>query len=268
MSRHRCWCFTINNFTASDWFAVRYLFKKANYGICGEEVGEKGTPHLQGYIHLDNALSLSAMRKQLTRSHLTVAHGSDEDNQRYCSKENKNIYEVGEISIGQGSRTDIKEIADRIKNKDITLEEIMWEFPLEYSKYHRAFKDMFNATYKPRQTPPEVYWRWGPAGTGKTRWVIQKHGAKHVYIKDGTSWWDGYKQQDVILIDDFDNQIPYRTLLRIIDRYHEQGQVKGGYVSINSPFIFITCEFPPEHYWSGNELAQIKRRLTSVERII
>lgn len=265
MSRHRAWCFTINNFSSSDWFAVKNLFKNAKYGICGEEIGATGTPHLQGYVHLVNALSLNVMKKCLTRAHLTVANGSDEDNKRYCSKDNKNIYEVGEISVGQGTRTDIKEITKKIKDREITLEDLMFDYPEMYVKYSRSFEKMFNAVSPVRSEPPKVFWRWGLAGTGKTRYCVEKH-PDH-YIKDGTPWWDNYKQNEAIIIDDFDNQIPFRTLLKMLDRYDFQGQIKGGYVRINSPFIYITCEFPPEYYWSGNELAQVKRRLTFVEEI-
>ena len=81
-------------------------------------------------------------------------------------------------------------------------------------------------------------------------------------MKDGTPWWDGYTNQDVILIDDFDGKWPFRDLLRLLDRYPYQGQIKGGYVKINSPHIYITCEFPPaDIYQPGNELNQIIRRL-------
>jgi len=265
MSRHRCWCFTINNFTTSDWFAVKNLFKKAKYGISGEEKGANGTPHLQGYVSLENALSLKVMKKNLCRAHLIVANGTDEQNKAYCSKESNNIYEVGEISVGQGSRQDIKEISQKIKNGDITLEECMFDYPEIYVKYSRALEKMFCAVAPARSVPPEVHWRWGSSGTGKTRYCIEKH-PDH-YIKDGTSWWDNYKNQEAIIIDDFDNQIPFRVLLRLIDRYAYQGQIKGGYVQITSPFIYITCEYPPEIYWNGNELAQVKRRLTSVNEI-
>jgi len=266
MSRHRSWCITINNWDASDKFALNYLFKKCNYGIYGEEVGKQGTPHLQAYIHLANPLSLEVLKKSLPRAHFTVANGSDEENKAYCSKDNTNIKEYGQPSIGQGARTDIKTIASLIKNKEITIEDCMFDYPEIYVKYSRSLEKMFNAVQTPRKEQPLVYWRWGLAGTGKTRYVIDKHPSH--YIKDGTPWWDNYTQQEAIIIDDFDNNIPYRTLLRILDRYTYQGQVKGSYVQINSPYIYITCEHPPEKYWYGNELQQVMRRITSVEEII
>lgn len=263
--RNRNWTITINNYTQSDIFAIKQLFKLGAYAICGKEIGESGTPHLQAYIRLNEALELKTMKKHLPKAHLEVANGNDHHNQTYCSKDG-DFFEVGTPSE-QGKRNDITELAQKIKNNEITLEEIMFDYPILYMKYSRSIEKMCNAVLVPRSEAPAVYWRWGLAGTGKTRWVIQKHGEKNVYIKDGTSWWDGYTQQDVILIDDFDNNIPYRTLLRILDRYRYQGQVKGGYVNINSPYIFITCEYPPEHYWSGNELEQVTRRLTSVQEI-
>ena len=264
MSRHRSYCFTINNPTQSDLFACKQLIKLSKYLIVGEEVGEKGTPHYQGYCSLENAISQKALAKILCRAHLTVSAGTDLQNQAYCSKE-KVLFEHGSPSEGQGKRNDIKEIAQLIKNKEITLEELMFDYPDMYLKYSRSFEKMFNAVMTARVDAPQVHWRWGLAGTGKTRYCIETH-PEH-YVKDGTMWWDGYSQQEAIIIDDFDNQIPYRTLLRMLDRYVYQGQVKGGYVQIDSPYIYITCEFPPEHYWSGNELAQIKRRLTSVKEI-
>lgn len=263
MGRHRAYTFTVNNYTQSDEFSVRMLMKKAKYGIVGKEVGEKGTPHLQGYIHLLNPLCFEKLKAYIPRAHIEVAGGTDMDNYRYCSKD-KEYTEWGEKGEGQGARTDIKEIANLIKSGDITLMDIMFDYPDMYLKYSRSFEKMFNAVQPHREVPPTVVWLYGKAGVGKTRYVIDKHGANNVYMKDNTSWWDGYSQQEVILIDDFDNNIPYRTLLRILDRYRYQGQVKGGYVNINSPLIYITCEFPPHKYWNDNELAQVTRRLTSV----
>ena len=268
MSKHRAWCFTIANYTSSDWFAVRHVFTKVKYGVCGEEICPKTkTPHLQGYAHFHNALSMKAVSKMLTRANLRVADGDDTHNQIYCSKDNTNVLEVGEVSVGQGSRTDIKQVAQLIKNGEVSITDVMFDFPEIYVKYSRALEKMFLATMKSRDNPPEVHWLWGLAGTGKSRFVWDTYGKENVFTKDGTMWWDGYNQDKVILIDDFDNMIPYRTLLRILDRYPYQGQVKGAYVQINSPLIYITAEHPPTYFWNDNELAQVQRRLTSVLEI-
>lgn len=267
MSRNRAWCIVINNPTPTDEFGVKHLFKKAEYGICSREVGSQGTPHLQGYIRLSTPLSLQAMKKSLPRANLQVAGGSDLENKTYCSKDGDILIEVGTMSE-QGRRNDLKEIAMLIKNKEISMQELMFEYPDMYLRYSRSFEKMFAAVLPMRETLPEVHWRWGKSGTGKTRYVIEKFERSEIYIKDGTSWWDNYRQQQCILIDDFDNGIPFRTLLRILDRNHEQGQIKGGYVYINSPYIYITCEHPPDYYWQGNEYIQVFRRLTSVKEII
>lgn len=266
MSRNRCWCFTINNYTESDWFSVKHLFKRAKFGICGEEVGTKeGTEHLQGYVSLNSPCSLKIMKQYLARAHLTVANGSDQENLVYCSKDATNLYQVGEPSEGQGKRNDIHDMVSKIKNKEATILDIMFDYPELYLRYSRSIKEYFNIMLQPRTTLPKVFWRWGLAGTGKTRFPVEKHPSH--YIKDNTIWWDRYDQQEAIIIDDFDNTIPYRVLLRLIDRYEYLGQTKGSYVHINSPYIYITCEHPPEFYWQGNELAQVMRRLESVTEI-
>jgi len=65
-TRSRAWCFTINNFTEED--------EKEIQGIDGDyvyqpEVGEKGTPHLQGVLRLKHAKTFSAMKKVNGRAH-------------------------------------------------------------------------------------------------------------------------------------------------------------------------------------------------------
>lgn len=268
MARSNAWCFTINNPLASDMFAVRNLAHTAGYIIAGAEVGEKGTPHIQGYVRFNSGhgRTMATMKKTLIRAHLLVANGSDMENKIYCSKGGDVLIEQGTPSE-QGKRNDIKELAHKIKNREITLLECMFEYPDIWMRYSRSIEKMYASILPMRDSQPEVHWRWGKAGTGKTKYVIDKFDREEIYIKDGTSWWDNYKQQKCILIDDFDNGIPYRTLLRILDRNHEQGQIKGGYVYINSPYIYITCEHPPDYYWHGNEYDQVFRRLTSVEEI-
>lgn len=266
-SRHRSFCFTLNNYDHADDFGARLIARTAKYAIIGKEIGESGTPHLQGYVSLPNPVSFDKIKKSIPRAHIEVAKGSDTDNQIYCKKSG-DYQEWGTPSIGQGNRSDIKNLAQQIRNHELTLEDIMFDYPELYFKYSRAIERMIVAAYPHRTTPPHVEWIWGDAGVGKTRYCVEKH-PDSWYPKDNTPWWDNYEQQEAIIIDDYDSKdsIPYRTFLRILDRYSYQGQVKGGYVKINSPFIYITSEFPPDHFWEGNTLAQVLRRLASVRHI-
>lgn len=66
MTRSRAWCFTLNNYTDDcinhlDGVQCRYL-------LYGKEIGEQGTPHLQGYIVFKSARTLASVRKNYKRS--------------------------------------------------------------------------------------------------------------------------------------------------------------------------------------------------------
>lgn len=92
--RSRAWCFTINNDTYKD--LDRLLDETFVYMIIGFEVGENGTPHIQGYIYFKNARAFHALRKSFKRAHLAPAKGSPEQNRAYCVKD-EDFYEFGEL---------------------------------------------------------------------------------------------------------------------------------------------------------------------------
>ena len=78
---------------------------ECKYQIIGKEIGEKGTPHLQGFIAFKSARSFNAVRKLMDRWHIEPCKGNAEANMKYCMKENDFI-EIGE-SPRQGKRNDI-----------------------------------------------------------------------------------------------------------------------------------------------------------------
>ena len=88
------WVFTWNNYPANYQEIIRdktnYL--KENDGIstvfllCGEEVGENGTPHLQGMICFDKALSRPSQR--LWQAHFDVCRNPRKADE-YCRKGNQ-----------------------------------------------------------------------------------------------------------------------------------------------------------------------------------
>ena len=61
-----------------------------------------------------------------------------------------------------------------------------------------------------------------------------------IYYKPRGDWWDGYKQHECVIIDDFYGWIKYDDLLKICDRYPYQVPVKGSFEQFTSKYIWIT----------------------------
>lgn len=91
------WCFTLNNYTAQDILCVQRLAEKCKRWISGKEVSKSGTPHLQGYIVLNDPMGLYTAKKLLPRAWWGRARGNDEQNFNYCSKDEE--YECGGFDI-------------------------------------------------------------------------------------------------------------------------------------------------------------------------
>lgn len=84
-TRHRNFCFTLNNYTEEEVRIIKDI--ECKYLVFGFEVGESGTPHLQGYIMFEHPQLFSNMKSRLLRSHIEVAKGSATQNINYCIKE-------------------------------------------------------------------------------------------------------------------------------------------------------------------------------------
>lgn len=261
--RSRNFCFTLNNYEKNEIKILKNFEYK--YIIFGFEKGKEGTPHLQGYIEFSNAVRFSTIKKKLPRIHLEKRKGTAAQASDYCKKDG-DFFEDGEISK-QGARNDLVEIKKKI-DEGVKMSDIADDHFGSYVRYHKGFEKYKSLKTEDRTEKPHNTWRWGLTGVGKTFKVFEKHGAENIYVKDGSQWWDGYENQEVILIDDFDhNQWNYRELLRLLDGYKITVQVKGGTVKINSPRIYITCEYPPNKIWSDNKLDQVLRRLDVVTEV-
>lgn len=284
LKRARNWAFTINNYTDNEISFCKELFdsERVLYIIGGFEVGKKGTPHIQGYLQMKNAVQWKSIIKWNKIWHIEPEISNFERNNMYCKgyeyKDNK--YQLKDPKKGenkyfeygaqkhQGLSRDLRCVYDKIKN-GCSMKDIQEAFPNQYIKYSKGIKDLFYASQKDRTEKPYVEWIYGPTGVGKTKYASQLD--IEYYIKDGTSWWDGYNHETVIIIDDFDGHWPFRDLLRLLDRYKYQGQIKGGYVKINSPKIIITCDRKPDDLYKNNktdhELSQLLRRIDKITNL-
>lgn len=87
-SASKYWCFTYNNYTEDDFNKVKSEFVKCNVKyIMGREVGEAGTPHIQGYIEAPTGIRPMEFFGLSKNIHWEKRKGSSEANLLYCSKE-------------------------------------------------------------------------------------------------------------------------------------------------------------------------------------
>ena len=97
VSPAKAWCFTLNNYTKEEHGAMVLQFSKISEKnpnfkyIVGKEVGEQGTPHLQGYIQSNKKFrplpQFKVMRDNKQAMHFERAKGNAMQNFRYCSKD-------------------------------------------------------------------------------------------------------------------------------------------------------------------------------------
>ena len=255
--KKRAWFFTLNNPTEGEKKIIDTL--PCIYSIYQLERGENGTLHYQGVLYYKNPVVWPV--RFLKRAHFEPCI-SIKGAVAYCSKEDTRVdgpWEKG-VLPEQGRRTDLEEAAKSyLESGERTFAE---ENPGVFIRNFRGLRELKKVmTFKDRTGGPVVEWRWGLTGSGKSYKPMRiLHKDSH-FVKDGTKWWNEYEQQEAIIIDDFDGKWEYRDFLRLLDIYKYQGEYKGGYIPINSPFIYITCEFPPSEFWEENALEQVLRRI-------
>lgn len=162
-------CFTLNNHDEQevtrliDW--VIKESDKIGYFICGDEVGENGTPHLQGYMRLvaKRRFGIKHWKSIVgTRAHIENAKGTDHDNNKYCKKSGRFI-EYGDMH--EGAQTihgnclqDLQEMAE--------FTEWIAKYPEEALKHFHNANAIRNITRKaiPFELPELYKWQRSAVG--------------------------------------------------------------------------------------------------------
>jgi len=143
----RRYCFTLNNFTEPEQAAAHAFLAeedKVTYGVVGREVGDSGTPHLQGFVILTRPQRISFLRRRLSdRAHYEVAKGTSEQASVYCKKDG-DYREFGSFPGNSGRRTDVDAFIEWGSNfilehgRAPTSPELALEHPHYYLRFPRA----------------------------------------------------------------------------------------------------------------------------------
>lgn len=268
MSYAKNWCLTWNNYTLQDYVDFKaFVETYCKYGVSQLEVGESGTPHIQGYIQLKDKKRLGWLKTNLSdRVHFELAKGSPESNTAYCSKEGgTDRYSFG-TSISHGQRTDLEQFTAGIMSGEQYIELIRAQ-PTTYVKYARGLDQLCFKLAGKRNFKTRVLWFWGPTGSGKSREAATLFPG--AYWKEGSSkWWDGFNGIDDVIVDDYRRDLcTFSQLLRLTDRYPCIVETKGGSVAFAPRVLCITSPKPPRETWEGRteeDLEQLLRRIDEV----
>lgn len=274
------YCFTWNNYTEDRLVAFKeWLEENCKYACLQKETAPTtGTQHIQGYLNLAQKKTMGYIQKKLTdidvRLSLLGAKGTATQNRAYCSKPGgTDFYEIGNIKIaGQGARSDLSEVAEKVLGKR-PISEIANEHPETFIKYHKGINSLSFALDLPlEERPMETILYFGDARTGKStkaRMIARLYGSyyKLGMPNNGSLFFDGYKGELSLIIDEFKGWISPTYLNDLLDKYRMILNLKGSSTYAKYEHVFITSNFPPEEWWSDKVIwnkEALFGRLTSI----
>lgn len=268
MARTRDWTFVVNNYTDDDeaevlsaewgWFGggVRYI-------VCGKEVGESGTPHLQGFVQWVSQKTNTQVRAFFDgRGHWEPRRGTPAQARDYITanpdKPNPNYWEFGNIGntreeAGKQSMEERWSLAKEGKFEALPPEQIK-----VYEYIHAKFQ-----VVEDRDVLDNI-WIYGPSGCGKSLYVRTNYPS--FYNKGINKWWDGYRHEPTVLVDDLDPNHAEKSgigyYLKIWgDHYAFNAEVKGGMLRVRPKTVIVTSQYTPREVFKDFEtVAAITRR--------
>lgn len=226
-ARRRAWCFTLNNPTETEKIALVDALEAAaesgGRGVAGDEIGESGTPHIQGYVEFKHAVTLTSCKKRLgsERYHLEVRRGTPFEAWSYCTKDGEFI-ELGTPPLEDEDPNDSWGMALRMLEEGGTVLDVLRKWP----GHIRSIGALERAKVAIENTEAgvwrnlEVTYISGEPGCGKTRMVMENEGYGAVYrVRKGNNPWDGYDGQEVVLFDEFRSDFKLAAMLEWLDGY-------------------------------------------------
>lgn len=278
------WVFTLNNPTPAEIESLKTSeLSRVRYLTFGEEVGESGTFHLQGYLELFSRCRMSALKSHLSipRVHLEVRRGTQQQAIQYCHKDGK-VFERGvkharAVPAKMPSKNKLLPYFADVKTSLVTFSSHP-ECSMGMLKHAKDWISL-NESPRSRALPLEVIWLWGSTGVGKTRLAFDwAESLGHVpYVRSGSAkWFDGYEAHSFVVFDDFrDSHFEFSYLLRLLDRYPLRVEVKGGYRQWKPSIVVITAPYPPKETYKSmqsndtgyDKHGQLLRRINSIFEI-
>lgn len=249
--RSRKFCFTTNNYDTSQYSKILAFCKEQKTYVIGKEIGESGTPHLQGYVETKNQMTLKAINKKIEHSNISTKRDTDMAAALYCMKDFDYV-------------TNITKWKPTRKVKD----------PMEgltFYNYQQEIINIIEAGGEDRK----INWYWEKIGNvGKSAFC------KHLCLKykDRVIILDGKKSDmfngilefkkkagdypEIVIIDTPRSieHISYGGMEKVKDGCFYSGKYEGGMAIFNCPVIIVFSNQLPDRTkmsadrWNINEI--------------
>lgn len=244
--KSRKWCFTLNNYDKDEYEElVNSITSRNSYlYIIGKEVGESGTPHLQGYIEGKNQISFNTLKNINKRLHLEKAKGTQEQNYKYCSKDGDYITNI-KIKLSNEER--YKEILDK------EYQNVIWK------PFQQKILDIINSDVDKRK----IYWFHEESGNVGKSYILKYIALTYpekVIIGNGKindvfnqirNHIEEGNEPSIILIDvprDYaESYFNYGGLENIKNGFFFSGKYEGGKCLFNIPHIIVVSNEEPNY---------------------
>jgi len=253
----------------------KYDPKKLQFLAYGSEIcPTTGRHHWQTFCGFHSEKQFGAMIKFVLKwlgksAYFKPMRGSIYENVDYCSKESE-LVKFGTFPY-QGQRNDLGFLRDQLMSGDMSVEDIMLENPMAYHKYGRTLEkieDVFtNRQWRTERTKGK--WLWGPTGTGKSHAFLSSYNPKDIYIwGEDNGWWDGYRQQQVVVIQEFrTGRCTLAFLLELVDEYAMFVKRRNRTpIPFTSKMICITSPKHPHEYFDFEYGKAIGERADQLDR--
>ena len=286
---HR-WVFTLNNPTAESEAKAKEFLESTRVVlvIAEREVGEQGTPHIQGFFCTDKDYHRSTISVWMgSCEYLEKAIGSRKSNYLYCTKEGPDA-----LWMQKGIHYDTKELDTTDQGFAVIHKDLKTKAPAEFEEEHPQFfffhrqqclaamLDFQESQQKvwPGRLPDKNFWVWGKTGTGKTLWAYRVAEGHHMFRKKVSKWWDGYDawRHDLVLVDEWPAASERTGLTDSLcsllknwsDRYSFTAEIKGGHVMVHPGrfILIVTSQYPIQDcFTNGEDILALKRRFHEME---
>jgi len=222
-----------------------------------------GRLHYQGYLEVVGQKKYKWMHENyegLPTAKFIARGGTQQQAIAYTQKEETRLDGpwVWGTPKEQGKRNDILEIQAKL-DEGVPIPRIMKENFATMSRIHKFAREYKRAQAEPRQDPPEITIYVGPSRSGKSS-AARKQAPNAFWVSPGMGDFplEGYDGQEDIIWDDFYGYCcKFSTLLRMLDRFPMEVNVKGTAVQFAPKRMIFTSNQLPQDWYSGEKTHQM-----------